>query len=326
MSTHICVKCNYSTTSKQSFERHLQSVKHKELNEFKCKKCGCYYKHKQSLYRHIKECNNLQAHIQPTIISAVSQLIDDKIDEKINSQVVNVLENVIESNKSFQENVSSSQIQMQENYGKLVESHNNFVNVLSNNNNILLENVTSIVKNVQINTKKPEKQHNNGFNLHHYLNETCKDAINIEDFIINTQPTYEDVAVVGNYGYVEGNSEVILKYLKSIEKTRRPIQCSDVKRQTVYLKTQGKWEKDDDELKNVCKVVNKLCNKTYKNKSLWEEKYPECQNMDSKRGIEYILIVKNTSGNGEDTDILNEKIAKKIIKSCVIDKTDVKTP
>lgn len=316
---HCCIKCNYSTASNQSFQRHLQSVKHKELNEFKCKTCGCFYKHKQSLFRHVKECNNLQAHIQPNIISSVSQLIDEKLNEKINEEVVQVLEDVIVSNKSFQENVSTSQIQMQEIYGKLVESHNNFVNVLSNNNNILLENVTSIVKNVQLKTK-PDKQPNNGFNLDNYLNETCKDAINIEDFIINTQPTCEDVATVGNYGYVEGNSEVILKYLKNIEKTKRPIQCSDLKRQTVYLKTQGKWEKDDDELKHVCKVVNKLCHKTYRNKSLWEEKYPECQNMDSKRGIEYILIVKNTSGNGEDTDVLNEKIAKKIIKSCVIDK------
>ena len=94
-----------------------------------------------------------------------------------------------------------------------------------------------------------------------------------------------------------------------------------MKHQTVYLKTQGKWEKDDDELKHVRKFVNRLCHKTSKNKTLWEEKHPECQNMDSRRGIEYILIIKNTSGNGEDIDVLNEKVAKKIIKECAINKT-----
>ena len=93
-----------------------------------------------------------------------------------------------------------------------------------------------------------------------------------------------------------------------------------MKRQTVYMKTQGKWEKDDEELKNVRKVVNRLCHKTSKNKKIWEERHPECENMDCRRGQEFILIIKNTSGNGEDIDLLNERIAKKLVKSCGIDK------
>ena len=316
---HSCIKCRYFTDSKQSFNRHIQSVKHKDLNEFKCETCGNYYKHRQSLHRHNKECISLQAHIEPNILNSVSEMID----EKINTQVVSVLEKVIESNNNFQENVANSQHKLQtdikDTYDKLIDSHNNFVTTVANNNTLLLENVTAVLQN----TVKPAIKKDNtssGFNLDTYLNETCVDAVNIEDFVLSINPTYEDVSTVGNYGYVEGNLEVILKYLKNLEKTKRPLQCSDLKRQTVYMKTQGKWEKDDEELKNVRKIVNRLCHKTYKNKSVWEARHPECENMDSRRGQEFILIIKNTSGNGEDTDVLNEKIAKKLIKSCIIEK------
>ena len=84
---HCCVKCNYITNITNNYQRHLQSVKHKELNEFKCITCGTFYKHKQSLFRHNKECNGIKSHIQPNILLLVTQLIDEKIDEKINSKL-----------------------------------------------------------------------------------------------------------------------------------------------------------------------------------------------------------------------------------------------
>ena len=158
------------------------------------------------------------------------------------------------------------------------------------------------------------------FNLETYLNETCKEAQNIEDFIKSVSPDYDDVVLVGKNGYVEGNLGVILKYLLKLEQTQRPIQCSDVKRQTVYLKTKNKWEKDTDGLPKTSAAVNHMCNKTYKSKKIWEQRHPEHDDLNHKKSEEHQRLLHAMSGGNNDIDALNNKISNKVIKSCVIEK------
>jgi hypothetical protein len=298
--SYSCKPCNFTTDRKYNYQQHLESMKHKELAEFKCESCGNYYKHQPNLYRHRRNCS-----IKESDNSAPTK--DD---------IANVLTTIVETNNQFQTKMIENNKNMIETF---VESNTQFQNKMIESNKTTMESVINACVTIDKNrTEKKEK-----FNLDNYLNHTCKNAVNIEDFVDKVDPTYEDVVCVGQYGYVEGNAAVILKYLNKLEQNDRPIQCSDMKRQTVYLKSGGKWEKDLDGLPKTSHAVNRMCNKTYRNKKLWAQRHPDYQEMDSKSGVEYILLVKATSGGGQDIDRINEQVAKKVVKQCVVRKPTV---
>jgi len=294
-----CKPCNYKTDRKFNYQLHLETKKHKELAEFKCDRCGHFYKHESSLSRHRRDCVIKES--EP----------DNSAPTK--DDIANVLTTIVETNNQFQTKMIENNKNMIETF---VETNTQFQNKMIESNKTTMESVINACVTIDKNrTEKKEK-----FNLDNYLNHTCKNAVNIEDFVDKVDPTYEDVVCVGQYGYVEGNAAVILKYLNKLEQTDRPIQCSDMKRQTVYLKSGGKWEKDMDGLPKTSHAVNRICNKTYRNKKLWAQRHPDYQEMDSKNGVEYILLVKATSGGGQDIDRINEQVAKKVVKQCVVHK------
>lgn len=278
---YICDACDFKTDRKNNYQQHIETLKHRELIEYKCNGCGKLYKHNSSLSRHRYNCDFIFS-------EEIGTIKDD---------MANVLTAIVETNNQFQT--------------KMMDSNNQFVKSLIDNNKSTLENVINAC--VTIDKNRVDKKET--FNLNNYLNKTCKDAVNIEDFVNKVEPDYEDVICVGQYGYVEGNASVIIKHLNALEQSKRPIQCSDIKRQTVYLKSGGKWEKDDDGLMQTSHAVNRVCNKTYKNKKLWSQKHP-----DYNDSIEYILLVKAVSGGGEDIDKMNSNISKKIIKQCAVKK------
>jgi hypothetical protein len=295
---YSCKPCNFTTDRKYNYQQHLESMKHKELAEFKCDSCGNYYKHQPNLYRHRRNC-------------AIKE------PEPSNDDIANVLTTIVETNNQFQTKMIENNKNIMETFVEtFTESNTQFQNKMIESNKTTMESVINACVTIDKNrTEKKEK-----FNLDNYLNHTCKNAVNIEDFVDKVDPTYEDVVCVGQYGYVEGNAEVILKYLNKLEQTDRPIQCSDMKRQTVYLKSGGKWEKDLDGLPKTSHAVNRMCNKTYRNKKLWAQRHHDYQEMDSKSGVEYILLVKATSGGGQDIDRINEQVAKKVVKQCLVRK------
>lgn len=306
---YTCKPCNYETDRKFNYQLHLDTKKHKELAEFKCDSCGNYYKHQPNLYRHRRNC-------------AIKEP-DNSMPSK--DDIANVLTTIVETNNQFQTKMIEDNKNMMGNFVEkfvetftetFVETNTQFQNKMIESNKTTMESVINAC--VTIDKNRSEKKEK--FNLDNYLNHTCKNAVNIEDFVDKVDPTYEDVVCVGQYGYVEGNAAVILKYLNKLEQSDRPIQCSDMKRQTVYLKSGGKWEKDSDGLPKTSHAVNRMCNKTYRNKKLWAQKHHDYQEMDSKSGVEYILLVKATSGGGQDIDRINEQVAKKVVKQCVVRK------
>lgn len=288
---YMCDLCNFKTCRKHNYQQHIETQKHREMMEYKCEGCGKLYKHDSSLARHRNSCNLIFSDEIGIMKESIKELRETIPSFK------NVLTAVVETNNQFQ--------------NKIMDSNNQFVKSLIDNNKSTLENVINAC--ITIDKNRSNKKDN--FNLNTYLNKTCKDAVNIEDFVDNVDPNYEDVICVGKCGYVEGNASVIIKYLNALEQSKRPIQCSDVKRQTVYLKSGGKWEKDEEGLPKTAHAVNRICNKTYKNKKLWAQKHPGCDDR-----IEYILLVKAVSGGGEDIDTMNTSISKKIIKQCAVKK------
>jgi hypothetical protein len=165
--------------------------------------------------------------------------------------------------------------------------------------------------------------HNKTFNLQFFLNETCKDAMNIMDFVDSIKLQLSDLEGVGELGYVEGISNIIVKNLKELDITQRPVHCTDKKRETMYIKDEDKWEKDEEK-KKLHKVVRKV---TCKNQNLipaFKEKHPDCNTYHSKFSDQYNkIIIESMGGKGDNDYEKEEKIIKNISKQVFIDKEQV---
>ena len=163
---------------------------------------------------------------------------------------------------------------------------------------------------------------NKTFNLQVYLNETCKDAINLTDFVDSIKIQIKDLERVGEKGYTEGISDIFINNLQQLDTHSRPIHCSDSKRETLYIKDDNQWTKDDEEKTTLTKAIKQVANKNIKQISEWQKIHPEYNDPDSKQNDKYMKIVLNSmSGSTKEESNKNyEKIIKNVIKESIIDK------
>jgi len=164
--------------------------------------------------------------------------------------------------------------------------------------------------------------HNKTFNLNVFLNETCKDAMNIMDFVNSMEIELDDLEKVGELGYVNGMTNIILKNLKALDITKRPLHCTDVKREIMYIKDDNKWEKETDNKDRIKKALKYIMHKNAKMLNVFKEKYPDCIKSYSKRSDQYNkLVVEVLGGRGDNEPQHNEKIIRKIAREVAIDKS-----
>jgi len=218
------------------------------------------------------------------------------------------------------------------NSGKCLPKENNnnmidkefILSVMKQNNelhNIIIElsKEKSIVTNNNI-TGNTTNSHNKAFNLNFFLNETCKDAMNIGDFVDSLKLQLSDLEKVGEAGYIEGISSIIVKNLKELDITKRPVHCTDKKRETMYIKDNNIWEKDEDKTK-MHKLIKRVVFKNANMFSKFREIHPDCLNYHSKFSDQYNKIIYESMGGKGDNDFeKNEKIIKNVLKQVTIDK------
>jgi hypothetical protein len=289
---YCCEKCDYITSRKSQYDRHLLTSKHKketlssflgykkgQLHNFICN-CGRQYKHRQGLWRHEKICElkksseSSEDHKSHHDIQALTNLVLEVV--KQNNDLAN---KIVDICKTSQTNMVNSN------------------NVISNNNM-------------------------NTFNLNVFLNEKCKDAMNINEFVDSIQLDLADLESVGKLGYVEGISHIIVKNLKALDVTERPIHCADKKREVIYIKDEDKWEKEDEDKKKLKRVIKKVAYKNEKLLPQYKQKYPDYNDSESKRSDQFSKIIIEAMGGAGDNDAEKEqKILKKIAKEVVIDKS-----
>jgi len=312
-----CEKCNFICYKKYQWDRHIMTLKHtkdykmdynglqkgpekpaenddSQNSEYLCF-CGKVYKHRQGLYKHKKVCSFLDSDENKVIENAnISQSNDVKY---LTSLVLEVVKN-------------NSELQKQ-NY----ELQNKMMDIcaIGNGCGVITNNVNNVNSNVNSNNKT--------FNLQFFLNETCKDAMNISDFIESVKLQVSDLENVGKVGYIEGISNIIIKNLNSLEVTKRPIHCTDKKREVMYVKEDNVWEKDDEANKKLRKAIRMIAHKNICMFKAFREKYPDCDEYDSKRNSQYNIIVYEAMGGKGDNDYEKDtKIIKKIAKVVGIDK------
>ncbi len=162
---------------------------------------------------------------------------------------------------------------------------------------------------------------NKTFNLQVFLNETCKDAMNIMDFVDSIKIQLADIESIGELGFVNGISKLIIKNLKALDENMRPVHCSDQKRESLYVKDANVWNKEDSDNKKMKKAIKYVAHKNICALSLWKDKYPDYNNSDSKRSDQYNCITMEAMGGAGNNDQEKaDKIVKKIAKSVLINK------
>jgi len=290
----ICEICDYKCSKQFFINRHFETKKHQILTntdqkvqkgaQFSCV-CGKKYKHKQSLFTHKNICQ--------TIIH--EQHVELKIEEKVEKK-----------EEPFDKEMLIIQLlkQNQELQKSLIDISKNAVNVNTNSHN------------------NTNNSHNKTFNLQFFLNEECKDALNISEFVSLIKVELEDLETTGRLGYVEGVSRIMNKNLKELDVNKRPIHCSDLKRETLYIKNDDQWTKEDDTKPILKKAIKQVANQNIKKISEWRQKYPDCTDSESRKNDLYLKIVSNSmSGLTTEEQINNyEKIVSKVVKEAVIDK------
>jgi hypothetical protein len=204
---------------------------------------------------------------------------------------------------------------------------------ISNNQNLILHNqelqLTNYIEETDITVTDAKLvfellKQNNEFNIQMYLNETCKNAMTIDEFLDYLQPTLEELEDTARLGYVEGITRIIMRGLKDLEEELRPFHCSDLKRETLFIKnSENIWEKETDEKPLMLKFVKAVGRKNFNNVNKWRQQHPNCKLHDSKSNDMFNQILFNsTSGRTEEEQLANyEKIIKNIIKESVIDKS-----
>ena len=300
-----CIICDYYTSRKSQYDRHILTDKHKNqhlatnINEkvpkssatFECN-CGKKYKDRTGLWRHLKKCQILNINNENINNKNIN---NENIIEELNNQITpELIISILHQNKEFQ--------------NMLIEQNKTIVEMSKNNSN------TNILNN-NINS------HNKTFNLQVFLNETCKDAMNIMDFVNSLKIELSDLENVGNVGYVNGISSIIVKNLNLLDETKRPVHCADTKREVMYVKDDNKWEKDNENKSQMRKIIKHATHKNSKLLKEYKDKYPGCEKSESKYSYAYDkLIVETFGGKGDDEIGKENKIIRNIAKHVTIDK------
>jgi len=218
-------------------------------------------------------------------------------------------------------------------------AHKKICNFIENTENIKEKNeiTTELILNIIQQNQELQKQmielaknsgnnnnvnsNNTKFNINLFLNETCKDAINLTDFVSSIQLQLDDLDNVGKNGYVSGISNIIIRNLNLLDVNKRPIHCSDFKREIMYVKDDNKWEKEKEHEK-LTKAVNKVSYKNVLQIPAWQKENKGCEYSHNKKNDEYLQIVNESMGaftEEENTKNMN-KIIKNVAKEVIIEK------
>ena len=304
-----CNNCDYGTSKKCNYDTHLASDKHKritnglqmgqisakiQLNEtdsFICS-CGKQYQHRQGLWRHKKKC-----------VIELDNLQHELANEEKQQQLIEYL---LKENSEFKQLMVDQNKQMMEQHKGMMEQNKNMLE-LAKNSAGHHNNTTN---------------NNQSFNLQFYLNDTCKDAMNIMDFVSSLQVGIKDLEETGRLGFAEGISKIFINGLNQINVNDRPIHCSDSKREILYIKNNNEWKKESEDKVILTNAIKHVAHKNMKQINEWTKDHPDYKDPDSKENDRYLQIVSEAmSGSTKEETVKNyNKIIKNIAKESIIDK------
>lgn len=309
--TFFCDICDYVTSNKKDFNKHINTIKHinnkKSTEHNMICECGKTYINRSSLFNHRKVC-------------PMKCKDDHNHGEGIHEKVVKSDENLILQIQEGENTDESIKI-TKEMFFKLMNDNQEMIKIIKEQQqqiNLIIPKITNIGPTMTTNNNTTMNNTNNNFNLNFFLNEKCKDALNMSEFIESLKITLEDLQYSRSNGLVEGISNVMIRGLKELDIYKRPIHCTDVKRDTMYIKDKEKWEKDEkhEKMKN---TILKIANKERNAISSWVDINPDWFDTEAKQ-MEYLTLINKVCEPIEN-DVKNEKkIIKNIGKEIVLNK------
>jgi hypothetical protein len=309
-----CKLCDVKCSGKYDWDRHINTNKHKgkidnyinkeketNINDektFKCEICYKEYKARTSLWYHKRSCNKKVEVKSENALVEKDELVDHcaaknhKVaslsDEFGDLNAKDIIIDLLKQNKELQSQIIE------------ISKESKVTNIYNNTNNTT----------------------NNQFNLNMFLNETCKNALNIDDFMDSIKLTIEDLETTGELGFVQGITRIFLKGLKDLDITKRPFHCTDVKRETVYIRDQDTWEKETTEKKKIRQALNQAVRKNLGLLPKWQQEHPDYLRSNTKDNDEYIKISLNSLGSEykDEQQRMDEKIIKNVLKEIMLDR------
>jgi hypothetical protein len=291
-----CKECDYTTSDKKDYSKHLLTAKHKKLTRTDKKirknpekndteyehicECGKTYKHRQSLHKHQVKCK---------YVNEEKEKVEEKVEEEPND------ENDPSYKKLFMEAMKTMQKQQQQ-MDKQQQQMDKMMPLIGNNNNTT---------------------NNNNFNLQFFLNDTCKDALNITDFLNSLQVQLKDLEYITDNGHINGITNIFHTALANMEETKRPMHCTDLKREVLYIKENDEWKRDEDK-EQIKSAVTKVVDKNIENQMEWMDNHPEILTSGSRDSNRYVKMMDASLGRGDEAE--QNKIIKNILKEVIIDK------
>ena len=288
---YMCSDCDYNTSRYSQYIRHLETDKHRKITLSNSQ----LIKKVQNSFT--CECGNIYLYKSGLCKHKKKCEYNKKAYCKYFKTGEELFEAVLKDNQEFKK--------------MLIDQNNKIMELASCQN-------TTVITNNNNTT-------NNNFNLQMFLNVQCKDALNITEFVESLQPKIEDLENTGRLGYVEGISKIFLNGLEGLDINKRPIHCSDQKRETIYIKDNNIWEKEGDNREKLKLAIKTVASKNIKQIPIWQQKNPDCFDSSSKKNDQYLRIVSN-SMNGltpEETQKNYDKIISKLAKEVVIQKDQI---
>jgi len=325
-----CDKCDYSTSRRFNYLKHIKTDKHKsqllgdtpkmsnssppspssssnEL-EHRCPNCDRKYMAQRSLWRHSKQCQS----------ASKSETFDKAAFDIFKTTITELCKSNAELNKMNQ----TQHLQMTQMFTAFLEASKNMivssqqaVPMTNTPNNNTVNNVT-----VHGDMTNTTNNANNTFNMNFFLNEQCKDAMNMSDFIKAIELDSDDMENMGEHGFVKGISNIFMNNLEKTDITKRPIHCTDSKREVLYIKDDDKWERDSITSKKLIDAVKVLDHKNYMMIREWVKQHPECEN-STNRANDFYMKLARVADNNQDENIA--KVIKRVIQQVVIDKKEL---
>ena len=330
MTEYHCKYCVYTTNDKAHYKRHNSTESHKnkvldeewELpnepiadKEYTCETCGFVTVSKYNYTRHINSINHNK------------RMLGEPRNEKKNNNIYCCMNCNAEYSSasglwrhkkkcSQDEQEKEKEGKEEEDVNTFMDSNRELIEFLLKENKEFKSMLMELAKNQNTNNNNNNTTNNNQkFNLNFFLNETCKDAVNFSDFMNTIKVTLEDLENTMQLGYVDGISRIFINALKNTDIEHRPLHCTDLKRETVYIKEGNKWDKDKDNMK---RAVEFISNKNLGQIQEWKKENPE--HIDSNHHKSDVLNTMYATSLAREPEREEKKIIKNVLNEVIVEK------
>ena len=350
--TFYCEKCDFKCSKQSIYNKHLETLKHARIGNiqihsgyiddtknilsekcpktgysFICQYCLKSYKYHSGLWRHKQECgeivtttttttDNIEDYV-PTLdeTTPINEIIRKNVNNNLEKNNDKKIKNLADENREMRVIMmtmirSNSQLQLQM-LEMMKASHMTTINASTRG---VMPNINGDSNATTVNSHN----NNNTFNMNLFLNEKCKDAMNMKDFVNSIQLNMTDMENVGRLGYVEGMSNIFIDNLQKTDIYKRPVHCSDVKRETLYVKDNNEWQRDGPEHEKMTGAILAMEQKNVVLVNEWARANPRCMNSNTRENEKYFKLAKVVTDGEKDGNI--DKVIRKVAKRVTIEK------